>query len=76
MNDVIAEVIRLASNEIQRKKIRVETEFALNLPVTSADRVQMQQLMINLVQNAIESMEAVVDRPKLLTLRSKSIGCR
>jgi PAS domain S-box-containing protein len=71
MNDVMAEVIRLASNEIQRKKIRVETDFALDLPVTSADRVQMQQLMINLVQNAIESMETVVDRPKLLTLRSK-----
>jgi C4-dicarboxylate-specific signal transduction histidine kinase len=71
MNDVILEVIRLASNEIQRKKIRIETDLALNLPVTSADRVQMQQLMINLVQNAIESMETVVDRPKLLTLRSK-----
>jgi signal transduction histidine kinase len=71
MNDVIAEVIRLASNEIQRKKIRIETDLALDLPVTSADRVQMQQLMINLVQNAIESMETVADRPKLLTLHSR-----
>jgi PAS domain S-box-containing protein len=71
MNEVIAEVIRLASNEIQRKKVRIETDLALDLPVTSADRVQMQQLMINLVQNAIESMETVADRPKLLTLRSR-----
>jgi PAS domain S-box-containing protein len=71
MNDLIVEVVRLASNEIQRKKIRIETDLALNLPVTWADRVQMQQLMINLVQNAIESMETVVDHPKLLTLRSR-----
>jgi PAS domain S-box-containing protein len=71
MNDVIAEVIRLASNEIQRKKIKIETDLAIDLPLTSADRVQMQQLMINLVQNAIEAMETVVDHPKLLTLRSR-----
>jgi PAS domain S-box-containing protein len=71
MNDVIAEVIRLASNETQRKGISIESDLVLDLPRTSADRVQMQQLMINLVQNAIESMEGVTGRPKSLILRSR-----
>ncbi len=66
MNEVIAEVLRLVSSEIERKKITIETDLVPDLPRTSADRVQMQQLMINLVNNAIESMEAVTDGPKSL----------
>lgn len=71
INDVIHEVLRLVSHEIERKKIRVETDLSPNLSKVSADRVQMQQLMINLVHNAIEAMETVEKGPKSLILRSK-----
>jgi PAS domain S-box-containing protein len=74
LNDVIAEVLRLVSSEVERKKISIETDLAPDLPRTTADRVQMQQLMINLVHNAIESMDSVHGRPKPLILRSRYDG--
>jgi PAS domain S-box-containing protein len=74
MNEVIGEVLRLVSNEVLRKGIGIETDLEDNLPGTSADRVQMQQLLVNLVHNAIEAMEGTTGRPKLLFLRSRQNG--
>jgi len=74
MNEVIGEVLRLLANEVQRKKIVVETDLNPNLPKTLADRVQMQQLMVNLANNAIDAMEGMIDRPKSLILRSRRNG--
>lgn len=71
MNEVIAEVLRLVANEVERKDIRIETDLQSDLPKALADRIQMQQLMINLVHNGIESMDNVHDRLKRLILRSK-----
>jgi hypothetical protein len=45
-------------------------EFALDLPMILGDRVQLQQLIINLVINAIEAMQSVTDRPRELVIRS------
>jgi PAS domain S-box-containing protein len=72
MNEVIQEVLHLVSNELQRKNITVLMELSPGLPMTMADRVQMQQLMINLVNNGIEAMDGVIHRPKRLFLWSGS----
>lgn len=71
MNEVIEEVLRLVANEIQRKHVSVQIELSRELPKILADRVQMQQLMINLVNNAIEAMEGAAYVPKVLLLSSR-----
>ena len=71
LNDVISEVLRLATTESIRKDIRITTNLDANLPKIAADRIQMQQLMLNLVHNAIDSMESVKGRPRLLGLNTQ-----
>jgi two-component system sensor kinase FixL len=71
MNEVIAEVLDLLSNELHTKRIAVDTSLSINLPNNMADRVQMQQLVANLVHNAMESMEDVEERRKSILIHSK-----
>jgi PAS domain S-box-containing protein len=74
INEVITETLRLMSYETQRAKVSIETDLETDLPLTLADRVQMQQVIVNLVQNAIEAMEEVINRPRLLSIRSRRQG--
>jgi len=71
LNEVIAEVIHLLSGETARRGVALETELDDDLPTVFGDRVQLQQLIFNLLLNAIEAMDSVVDRPKTLVIRSK-----
>jgi len=70
LNDVVHEVIALVQRELASRRVALRTELAPVLPVVLADRVQMQQVMINLVINGIEAMEGVTDRPRVLVIRS------
>ena len=63
LNEVIAEVLHLLSGETARRRVAVETDLADDLPTVAGDRVQLQQLLFNLLLNGIEAMDAVVDRP-------------
>jgi signal transduction histidine kinase len=71
LNDVIAEVLRLLHGETTRKGVAVETSLEVDLPPVIADRVQLQQLLLNLLGNGLDAMDPVVDRPKKLSIRSK-----
>jgi len=71
INEVITEVLRLTRSEVVRKGVAVETELKPDLPSVAGDRVQLQQLLFNLLVNAIEAMDEVADRPKRLFIRSK-----
>jgi signal transduction histidine kinase len=70
INDAINEVIVLVQQELLSHRVSLRTELAPALPVVLANRVQMQQVIINLVINGIEAMEAVTDRPRELVIRS------
>lgn len=70
LNELINEVGALMQSEIARNRVVFETELAENLPDATADRVQLQQVLVNLVQNGIEAMSDVEDRPKRLVIRS------
>ncbi len=70
INETISELLALTRHELQRHRILVQTELAANLPFVEADRVQLQQVVLNLVMNGVEAMEAVEDRPRILTIRS------
>jgi signal transduction histidine kinase len=71
VNEVIEEVLSLIRNETVKKRISVETELDKRLVPTLGDRVQLQQVIFNLLLNGIEAMEGVVGRPKRLIIRSK-----
>jgi C4-dicarboxylate-specific signal transduction histidine kinase len=69
-NDLIREVLAFSRADIQRCRAVLETELTEKLPPLSADRVQLQQVMRNLIMNALEAMDAVTDRTRVLTIRS------
>jgi signal transduction histidine kinase len=71
VNEVIEEVLSLIHSETVRKQIVVETYLEKRLLSTLGDRVQLQQVIFNLLLNGIEAMEAVADRPKRLIIRLK-----
>ncbi len=71
LNEVIGEVLVLLAGETMRRRVAVETDLDKDLGLVSGDRVQLQQLIFNLVLNGIEAMDSVLDRPKKLFISSK-----
>ena len=71
LNEVIDEVIHLLTGETARKRVAVETDLARDLVPVTGDRVQLQQLVFNLILNGIEAMDTVVESPKKLFICSK-----
>jgi C4-dicarboxylate-specific signal transduction histidine kinase len=70
INEVIREVIALAHGELRRMGVSLRTKLAEGVPAVIADRVQLQQVMLNLIMNAIEAMHGVADRERVLRIRS------
>jgi C4-dicarboxylate-specific signal transduction histidine kinase len=66
---VVEEVLVLARGELQRHRVAVRTELDAGLPPVLGDRMQLQQVLLNLIINAIQSMSGVHDRPRDLIIR-------
>jgi signal transduction histidine kinase len=71
VNDVAREVIALVQRELASHQVSLRMELALTLPVILGDRVQLQQVIINLAMNGMEAMQSVTDRPRELVIRSR-----
>jgi PAS domain S-box-containing protein len=71
INDVIREVVLLARHEVLGHRVALRTDLAPALPAVLGDRVQLQQVMINLVMNGMEAMAPITDRPRELLIRSQ-----
>ncbi len=71
INEVVNEVIALVQGELVGHRVLPRMELASGLPVVLADRVQLQQVIMNLVINGIEAMKPVMDRPRELVIRSQ-----
>jgi C4-dicarboxylate-specific signal transduction histidine kinase len=71
INEVIQEVLVLAGGELRKRGVEVSTELDFNLPSIMADFVQLQQVLLNLVMNATESMTTITDRPRVLQIQSR-----
>ena len=77
LRDVIADVLALAHRELAEHRIEVRTELPEDLPRVFGDRVQLQQVLLNLVMNGIEAMRGVEDERRILTIagqRDESAG--
>src|SRR4030088_3182837 len=71
VNDIVTEAIALVQRELTSHRVSLRIEFAPALPMIPGDRVQLQQVIINLVMNGIEAMQSVTDRPRELEIRSQ-----
>ena len=72
VNEVIEEVLTLLRGELNSRRVSVRTELSQELPRISADRVQLQQVVLNLVMNAGEAMDAMPAGARILTIRSEA----
>jgi C4-dicarboxylate-specific signal transduction histidine kinase len=72
VNDVIRETVTLLSSEIRRQRVVLKVDLAVGLRSVLGDRVQLQQVIMNLMMNGIEAMATMDDRPRLLRLSTET----
>ena len=70
LSDIAREVIDLVSHEAQRKQVAVTSHLAASLPSVTGDRVQLQQVLLNLVMNGIEAMKETEITNRILTIKT------
>jgi len=71
LNDATREVTSLTLSEMQRNRVILRQELADNLPLITGDRIQLQQVILNLLRNASDAMSAVDDRPRELLVKTE-----
>jgi PAS domain S-box-containing protein len=71
LNDATREVIALSLSELQRDRVILQCELAEDFPLVTGDRLQLQQVILNLLRNASDAMKTVHDRPRELLIRTE-----
>src|SRR5713101_839080 len=71
LNDATREVISLSLSDLQRNRVTLRSELAEDLPPVIGDRVQLQQVILNLIRNASDAMVGVDDRPRELLIKTE-----
>jgi PAS domain S-box-containing protein len=74
LNEATREVIALSANDLQRNRVILQSELADGLPTIRGDRIQLQQVILNLLRNALDAMVDVRDRPRRLEIRTEREG--
>jgi PAS domain S-box-containing protein len=74
VNELIEEVIHFMHYELERRSIRVELQLQSQPPLTLADRVQIQQVLVNLLQNGADALERSGEQAMILLIRSRAEG--
>jgi PAS domain S-box-containing protein len=74
LSEAAQEVVALSLSDLQRKRVVLESELAENLPTVTGDRIQLQQVILNLLRNAMDAMSDVDDRPRRLLIRTEREG--
>jgi len=71
INEIIMEVITLARGEIERNHVSLQTQLSSDVPLILGDRIQLQQVILNLIINAVEAMGGTNDGPRELLIGSR-----
>jgi len=71
LNEATREVLALSMSELQRNRVIVQQELVDDLPLVAGDRVQLQQVILNLLRNASDAMSTIDDRPRDLLIRTE-----
>jgi PAS domain S-box-containing protein len=71
LNEATREVLALSLSELQRNRVVVQSDLADDLPRVTGDRVQLQQVIINLLRNASDAMAGIDERPRKLSIRTE-----
>ncbi len=74
LNKLASEVLTLLSSDLQRNRVFVQTRFAQDLPTITADRIQLQQVILNLVRNACDAMSNVDERKRQAVIHTAREG--
>jgi PAS domain S-box-containing protein len=74
INDTIADILTLLKGELRRQDVTLETDLSADVGPVNGDRVQLQQVMLNLIKNGIEAMSGVTGRPRVLRVSSRLEG--
>ena len=72
LNDAVREVVELAKSQLQRNRVALSTDFDETIAPAMGDRVQLQQVILNLILNASEAMSSIEDRPRTIAIRTRS----
>jgi C4-dicarboxylate-specific signal transduction histidine kinase len=72
INETILEVLALTRSQVQKNRITLETHLATDLPLILGDRIQLQQVLLNLILNAVEAMERVSESPRQLLVSTSN----
>ena len=70
LNETILEIVDVTRGELERNQISLRTELADDLPIVLGDRVQLQQVLLNLILNAVEAINAANESPREVLIRS------
>jgi PAS domain S-box-containing protein len=73
IDDAIQDVLALTRSELQRHGVVLHTELFADRGPIFGDRIQLQQVLLNLIMNGVDAMSAVTDRPRILTIKSRSV---
>jgi C4-dicarboxylate-specific signal transduction histidine kinase len=74
INGVIEEAVILAQSEVQKHRVSLQTQLASDLPLVMGDRIQLEQVILNLLLNAVEAMSAAGDGPRELSVSSQKMS--
>jgi PAS domain S-box-containing protein len=73
VNDVIVEVLPLLQGELEKRRTKLDTRLQSHVPLVLGDRIELQQVLINLLMNGIESMLSTMDHPRVLAVQSRVV---
>ena len=73
INELVCDVVSTSLGELKSRRVSLALQLLDDLPLVQADRVQLQQVLLNLLTNAIDSMASITDRPHMLCVRSEHL---